>query len=498
LDDRDFWERVQPMDRIAVVAGALLAFGGVTHVQQGQRPPASKVEAEGLPEEFKQKLADYVLNAQSHLAGEQFGLKPPEPAQFWLRIRTPKRGEAIFAGPMIYTAGTAALTMYARSPSEALNGSSAFDPVFSVLDATAETAWATRIKNLWLIPSAIRNGLDRHLSQKLAATLDQEAEKDKGAPRWPGTATPRKGSFEALPPGHPLVQDRDRVVDLFDRFENREGGHAELVRILTWCSDNQASGAMATAALEKLLAPVLAPAAADGPTSLLPDAEFATREPWQATNKDALALRMNGLGGDASPTAIQMRLTYGEQRATPTDFQDWNGGGAPTLLFHPPRAGTWTISGVEVCARRTVGEKDDAADRLISIVVLDERFHELFRCPFAQTAIPVGTAGWVKLPISSSPALPKEFWFLALEAEDPGPGAKLEICVRPGALGEHSFRSVPNRKLSGQTAPVDKATGAVQPVDFAVYVDHSGRDLERRMTPMIAFEDLKKWSRPTK
>ena len=64
------------MDRIAVVAGALLAFGGVTHVQQGQRAPAAKVEAEGLPEEFKQKLADFVLNAQSHLAGEQFGLKP--------------------------------------------------------------------------------------------------------------------------------------------------------------------------------------------------------------------------------------------------------------------------------------------------------------------------------------------------------------------------------------------------------------------------------------
>jgi hypothetical protein len=207
---------------------------------------------------------------------------------------------------------------------------------------------------------------------------------------------------------------------------------------------------------------------------------------------------MNGLGGEASAERIAIRMTYGEQRTTPADFQDWNAGGAPTLLFHAPRAGAWAPNQVEVCARRSVGEKDDAADRLIWLVVLDERFHELFRYPFAQTAIPVGKAGWVRLPISSPPELPKEFWFLALEADDPGAGAKLEICVRPDSLGEHCFRSVPNRKLSGLAAPVDKTTGAVQPVDFAVYVDLSGREFDRMMTPMIAFENLKKWCKPKK
>ena len=46
--------------------------------------------------------------------------------------------------------------------------------------------------------------------------------------------------------------------------------------------------------------------------------------------------------------------------------------------------------------------------------------------------------------------------------------------------------------------PVDKTTGVVTPVDFAVYIDTSGRQLERMMTPMIVFENLKQWCKPKK
>jgi hypothetical protein len=470
------------MDRIAVVAAALLLLGGTSTAQQGARPPSSRVEADGIPEETKAALSSFVLNAQGHLASPEFGLKPPEPAQFWLRIRTPKRNDGIFPGPMIYTAGTAALTLYAHSAAESLNGGGAFDPCFSVLDAVAETGWATRIRAFWHLPAAVRFGLDRHFSQRLLEVLEKEAEKDKGAPRWPGSATPRKGSLESLPPDHPLVADRDRVVDLLDRFAKEPNGQKELLRILTFCSDNQISGSKMLGFLTNLLAPLLA----DGPKSLLPEVSFATREPWPGPGKNPLAMRMNGLGGDASPTAIQLRLAYGEQRTTPTEFEDWHAGGAPTLLFHSPQAGEWSLTGVEICCRRTAGEKDDAANRLFWIVLLDDSFHELFRWPFLQTAIPLEKAAWVRLPISSPPEFPPAFWFLALDAGDPGPGAKLEICVRPGAAGEHCFRSVPNRKVSGLAAPVD----------YAVYVDSSGRALEPGMTPAIILDTLKRWCKP--
>jgi len=471
------------MDRIAAVAAALLLFGGTCRAQQGERPPSSRVDAEGIPEETKVALADFVLAGQRELASAEFGLKPPEPAQFWFRIRTPKRSDAIFPGPMIYTAGSAALTLYAHSPAEVLNGGGAFDPCFSVLDAVAETGWATRIQSFWHVPAAVRFGLDRYFSQRLLEVLQKEAERDKRAPRWPGSATPRKGSLESLPPGHPLIEDRDRVVELLERFEKQPKGRAELLRILTFCSDNQIQGRKVLEFLTKLLAPVLS----DEPKSLLPEVTFATREPWPGPGKNPLAMRMNGIGGDASPTRIALRLAYGEQRTTPTEFEEWHAGGAPTLLLHSPQAGVgWTLTGVEVCCRRTAGEKDDAADRLIWIVLLDESFHELFRWPFLQTAIPLDKAAWVKLPISSPPELPPAFWYLALDAGDPGPGAKLEICVRPGAAGEHCFRSIPNRKVSG----------LAKAVDYAVYVDSSGRAVEQGMTPAIILETLKRWCRP--
>src|SRR5262249_26606497 len=152
-------------------------------------------------------------------------------------------------------------------------------------------------------------------------------------------------------------------------------------------------------------------------------------------------------------------------------------------LFHSPQKGIWSASGFEICARRTVGAKDDAASRRFWVVLLDESFHELVRWPFAQTAIPVDKAAWVRLPFSSPPELPADFWYVALEAGDPGPGAKLEICVRPGAAGEHCFRSIPNRKLSG----------LAKPVDFALFVDLSGRSLDRWTTPAMLLETLKRW-----
>jgi hypothetical protein len=482
------------MDRIAVVAGALLLLGGPTPAQQGQRSPASRVDIQGLPDELKPKLADFVLNAEAHLTGDEFGLKPPDPAQFMLRIRTPKPNDVIVPAGLSYTAGTAALTFYARSPAEALNGGGTFDPLFTVLDMACETGWATRIRSVWLLPSAVRNGLDRHFSQRLLEVLQKEEEKDPNAPRWPGSAKVRKGSLESLPAGHPLVQDRDRVTDLFDRLEKRPDGQKELQRILASCSELQATAPMVMDAVNKLLAPVLA----EGPKTLLPEVEFATREPWPGTGERPLAMRMNGIGGEPSQTSIVLRLAFGEQRTTPTEFQDWNAGGAPTLLFRAPLAGNWYLTGVEICGRRIVGEKDDSAGKLFWVVVLDERFHELSRWPYLQSAIPAGKAAFVRLPFSSPPELPKEFWFVALEAEDPGPGTKLEICVRPGSLGEHCFRSIPNRKLSGLAAPVDKATGAVAPVDFALFVDVAGRELDRMVTPMILFQQLQQWCKPKK
>lgn len=461
------------------VVAALLLLGGTHPAQQGQRPAAARVDCEGIPDDVKESLAEFVLNAESRLAGPEFGLKAPEPSQFWLRIRTPNRND--FTGPMIYTAGTAALTLYAHSTAEVLNGGGVFDPCLSVLDAAAETTWSTRLRPMWHLPAAVRFGLDRHFSHLLLEILEKEAQKDKNAPRWPGSAKPRKGSLESLPADHPLVQDRDRVVELLDRFV-KQNGQAELVRILNFNNDNQVSGTKALEFLTKLLAPVLP----EGQKTLLPDAEFATREPWPGPGKTPLAGRMNGIGGDASPTTIAISLSYGEQRTTPTDFVDWNAGGAPTLLFHTPQKGEWTLSAVKLCARRTAGEKDDAANRLFWIVLLDESFHELLRWPLLQSAIPVEKAAWIRVPINASPELSNGFWYLALEAGDPGPGGKLEFCVRPGAAGEHCFRSVPNRKLSGLAAPLD----------FAVIVDLKGRALDQRTTPAQILDTLKRWCKP--
>lgn len=476
---------------IAAVAAALLTLGGAGPAQQGQRPPAAGVEADGIPDDVKERLAEFVLNAESRFAGQEFGLKAPDPGQFRLRIRTPKRSDGIFPGPTIYTAGSAALTLYAHSTEEALNGGGLFDPVFSVLDCAAETTWATRLRPFWYLPAAVRFGIDRHLSQRLLEILDKEAEKDKSAPRWPGAAKPRKGSLESLPADHPLVQDRDRVVELLDRFV-KQSSNAELVRILNFSNDNQVSGSKSLEFLTKLLAPVLP----EGQKTLLPEVTFATREPWPGPGKNPLGARMNGIGGDASPTQVVLRLAYGEQRTTPTDFVDWNPGGAPTLLFHSPQKGDWTVTGVELCMRRTAGEKDDAADRLFWVLLLDESFHELFRWPFLQTAIPVGKAAWVRLPFASGPELPPAFWYLALEAGDPGPGAKLEFCVRPGALGEHCFLSVPNRKVSELAARVDPTTKAAVPLDFAVFVDLKGRGMDQWTTPAMVLDTLKRWCKP--
>src|SRR5262249_25336175 len=163
----------------------------------------------------------------------------------------------------------------------------------------------------------------------------------------------------------------------------------------------------------------------------------------------------------------------------PRDFQRWDAGGAPTLFFRCPLTGTWTIRGVEVCARRTVdeGKEDLSSKRHVWLVVLDERFREIYRWPFSQSVIPKDKAGWVVLPFSSSPNLPPEYWFLALEAEDPGPGNHLEICVRPDAVAEHAFRSIPGHRL----AALEK------PVEFAVYADIKGRAIERGKAPRIVF-----------
>jgi hypothetical protein len=473
------------IDRIVFVLGIVATGAGLARAQSPAAPgpaptgDATKVEATEFPAELQQRLGAWALRAEMRVGNADIGLKPPPRSQMWLRVRTAAERGVIDPVGLSYTQGTAALTLYAASPTDVLDATGTFDPIYSLLDGVVETAWFGRIQKPWEMPNVLRLGLDRHFAEPLLEAMNSEEQKDATLPRWPGAAKGRKGSLENLPSDHPLVKDRDHVLDVLARFEAKFG-RDRIAQHLLECNHRVISSRQLVAETEKLLEPIVAE---DG-RPLLPVAEFATREPWTGAGATPLAARLDGLAGEAPYLDdFQLRLCYGEQRSTPRDFQPLAAGGAATLFFRCPLSGTWTIGGIELCARRSVeaGRPDLSEKRFLWVIVLDEKFRELYRWPFLQSVIPKDTAAWIRLPFSSSPSLPSEFWYLAVEAQEPGPGHKLEICVRPGAVAEHGFRSIPGHKVVALDAPVD----------FAVYADIRGRAVERGKAPRNLFDDLK-------
>jgi hypothetical protein len=467
------------IDRLAFAFGFLLTGAAARAQEPGPSGDAMRVEAGEFPTELRWKLGAWALRASLRVGGVDLGLKPPPRSQMWLRIRTAAERDWQDPVGLIYTQGTAALTLYAATPTDVLDGTGTFDPILSLLDGVVETAWFGRIQKPWEIPNALRLGLDRHFAQPLLDVLQDEEKKDATLPRWPGVAKARKGSLENLPADHPLVQDRDHVLDVLARFEAKFG-RARIAQHLLDCNQGVLSSAQVTVATEKLLEPITAELG----KPLLPVATFETRVPWKGEGAEPPDSRLNGLASEVPYLDdYQLRVCFGEQRASARTFQPWAAGGAPTLFFRIPLTGTWTISGVEVLARRLVeeGKPDLSAQRHLWAVVLDEHFRELYRWPFPQSAVPKDKAAWVKLPFSASPSLPADYWFVAIEAEDPGPGNQIEICVRPDAVAEHSFRSVPGHRVTKLDAPVE----------FAIYADIKGRAIERGKAPRAILEDLK-------
>jgi hypothetical protein len=311
-----------------------------------------KVEADEFPPELRWKLGAWALRAELRVGNADLGLKPPPRSSMWLRVRTASENGAIDPIGLSYTQGTAAMTLYAASPTDVLDATGTFDPIYSLLDAVVETAWYGRIQLPWELPNALRLGLDRHFAQPLLDVLQDEEKKDATLPRWPGAAKARKGSLENLPADHPLVQDRDHVLDVLARFEAKFG-RARIAQHLLDCNQRVLTTEQVTVATEKLLEPITAELG----KPLLPVATFETRVPWKGEGAEPPDSRLNGLAGEVPYLDdYQLRVCYGEQRASARTFQPWAAGGAPTLFFRIPLTGTWTISGVELLGRLLVEE----------------------------------------------------------------------------------------------------------------------------------------------
>ena len=405
-----------------------------------------RIECRGLEKEYCDQLAERIQYCRQWLGDpatdESMGFGLKDWPSLDLRIR-PVEGHAWH----VYTGGLAAITIMLPE-NDVLFGDRPVDGGSALLDAMAETTWARMLKPMWWMPSSVRAALSRFYARRLHDRLIQQYGREAALPA--GLEFDPE-AFGRLPADHPVVEGRDLLLGLLDEFEVSEGTDRLAARIELWGARSW-SGDRAYEDLLAVLAGAEDPDAAwlDGIEDVLPQVEFATREPWVGPHIGLL----KGMRSELNQTGRVVDQSYGLQRGRPNEFLSLRELGGVGMLLRVPHDGRAIVRLSDVRAfLRRVGE---STDEWFYVLLLDERGRELFRWPYPLAQVPASEDGtWLDLSNTVNPQCP-EYCFVALELP-PSSAADLQLGMYARPAADHSFeihsgRSVRSLESTGDLA----------------------------------------------